>query len=86
MHGISKLGRLGNSQTTAVKLGRFQMMTGPPHPGHQITGTTVVELSLPLLVVSQELAVSPLLVINSVEKLAGTVVIVDIDTDADFAD
>ena len=62
------------------------MTIGPPHPGHQITGTTVVELSLPLLVVSQELAVSPLLVINSVEKLAGTVVIVDIDVEAPGAD
>jgi hypothetical protein len=89
IQGISKLGRLGNSQTTAVMLGRFQITTAPPHPGHQITGTTVDELSLPLLVVSQELAESPVLVINSVEKLAGTVVIVDTVTevpDTDGAD
>ena len=89
IQGISKLGRLGSSQTTAVALGRPQITTGPPHPGHQITGTTVDEVSLPLLVVSQELADSPLLVINSVEKLSGTVVIVDIVTevpDVDVAD
>lgn len=39
--------------------------------------------------VSQELAESPLLVINSVEKLSGTVVIVEIATevsDVDVAD
>lgn len=89
MQGISKLGRLGSSQTTAVLLGRPQITTGPPHPGHQITGTIVEEVALPLLVVSQELAESPLLVINSVEKLSGAVVIVDVATevpDVDVAD
>lgn len=86
MQGISKLGRLGSSQTTAVTLGRPQITTGPPHVGHQITGTTVVEDSLPLVVVNQELAESPLLVINSVEKLSGTVVIVDVATEVPDTD
>ena len=89
IQGISKLGRLGSSQTTAVTLGSPQITTGPPHPGHQITGTIVDKVSLPLLVVSQELAESPLLLINSVEKLSGTVVIVEIATevaDIDLAD
>lgn len=68
MQGISKLGRLGSSQTTAVLLGRPQITTGSPHPGHQITGTIVEEVALPLLVVSQELAESPLLVISILSK------------------
>lgn len=83
MQGISKLGRLGSSQTTAVLLGRPQITTAPPHSRHQITGTTVEEVAPPLLVVSQEFAESPVLVIKSVEKLSGTVVIVDTDVPDD---
>lgn len=53
-------------------------MTAPPHLGHHITGTTVVEVSLAPVVVSQVLADMSLAVISFVEALSGIVVIVDV--------
>jgi hypothetical protein len=56
--------------------GRPKIAMFPPHAAHQFTGTIVDELWPALLVVSHELLVAPVSVINSVEKLSGTVVIV----------
>lgn len=76
--GTWNSGRLGNLQATSVILGRFQIATGPPHPGHQMTGTTVDELSPSLLVVSQALLEIPLPATTPVETLSGIVVTVDV--------
>lgn len=78
MQGISNVGRLGSFHTIDEIFGRFQITTDPPHPGHQMTGTTVDEVSPSLLVVSQALLDIPLTVIISVEALSGIVVIVEV--------
>jgi hypothetical protein len=53
--------------------GKFQITTGPPQSGHQITGTTVDEL-WSLLVVSQVFQEAVTDVTSSVEAPAGYVV------------
>lgn len=78
MQGSSKVGRPGSLHIISGMLGRCQTMTAPPHLGHHMTGTTVVEVSLAPVVVSQVLTDISLAVISSVEALSGIVVIVDV--------
>lgn len=80
---ISNSGRPGKSQATAVATGSPQTTTPPPQLEQKITGTMVEELCPSLLVVSQELLDIPVRVIISVEKLSGTLVIVDVGVEAD---
>jgi hypothetical protein len=77
MQEISMCGRPGKSpHLTLGHGGRPKIAMFPPHAAQQFTGTIVDELSPALLVVSHELLVAPVSVINTVEKLSGTVVIV----------
>lgn len=78
MHGKLNSGKcnMGQLKRTPVTLGKPQIMTAPPHSGHQTTGT--VELSASFLVSIQVFVVSPPDVISCVETTVGTVVIVEV--------
>lgn len=78
MHGKLNSGKcnVGHLKRTPVTLGKPQIMTAPPHSGHQTTGT--VELSASLLVSIQVFVVSLPDVMSCVETPVGIVVIVEV--------